>query len=107
MLRPPDRNPTFETRDTKRGIQLPQMFDGDPRLLRSVGERVTCRDDGNDSQEGWRFPERLLCPRGGRVKAPRKQDRKSTRLNSSHQIISYAVFCLKKKKKLRHTSLAV
>src|SRR5258708_22498761 len=29
-------------------------------------------------------------------------DRKSTRLNSSHQIISYAVFCLKKKKKTRH-----
>src|SRR5258708_5968275 len=28
----------------------------------------------------------------------RAQDRKSTRLNSSHQIISYAVFCLKKKK---------
>src|SRR5207244_12598534 len=28
-----------------------------------------------------------------------KVDRKSTRLNSSHQIISYAVFCLKKKKK--------
>src|SRR5438552_7521580 len=27
-----------------------------------------------------------------------KPDRKSTRLNSSHQIISYAVFCLKKKK---------
>src|SRR5207244_11767851 len=26
------------------------------------------------------------------------EDRKSTRLNSSHQIISYAVFCLKKKK---------
>src|SRR5258708_22140041 len=31
--------------------------------------------------------------------AQEKQDRKSTRLNSSHQIISYAVFCLKKKKK--------
>src|SRR5438552_17742601 len=30
---------------------------------------------------------------------PSKTDRKSTRLNSSHQIISYAVFCLKKKKK--------
>src|SRR5258708_29666105 len=29
------------------------------------------------------------------------QDRKSTRLNSSHQIISYAVFCLKKKKRHR------
>src|SRR5258708_29929141 len=31
------------------------------------------------------------------------RDRKSTRLNSSHQIISYAVFCLKKKKKQHHT----
>src|SRR5258708_26326497 len=31
--------------------------------------------------------------------APYLPDRKSTRLNSSHQIISYAVFCLKKKNK--------
>src|SRR5258708_16384729 len=30
------------------------------------------------------------------------RDRKSTRLNSSHQIISYAVFCLKKKKNIKH-----
>src|SRR2546426_7944270 len=30
----------------------------------------------------------------------RHQDRKSTRLNSSHLVISYAVFCLKKKKQL-------
>src|SRR3989475_155001 len=33
------------------------------------------------------------------LKAPKKEDRKSTRLNSSHSQISYAVFCLKKKKK--------
>src|SRR5258708_29951435 len=33
------------------------------------------------------------------VEAANDGDRKSTRLNSSHQIISYAVFCLKKKKK--------
>src|SRR5947199_4771931 len=32
----------------------------------------------------------------------RRQDRKSTRLNSSHLGISYAVFCLKKKKKTRN-----
>src|SRR5258708_21422047 len=32
----------------------------------------------------------------------RRRDRKSTRLNSSHQIISYAVFCLKKKKDNPH-----
>src|SRR2546430_5637572 len=34
----------------------------------------------------------------------RKADRKSTRLNSSHSQISYAVFCLKKKKKFRTAS---
>src|SRR5258708_29344340 len=34
-----------------------------------------------------------------------RADRKSTRLNSSHQIISYAVFCLKKKKKNTETSI--
>src|SRR5256885_4725707 len=31
------------------------------------------------------------------------KDRKSTRLNSSHLVISYAVFCLKKKKTIRET----
>src|SRR5438034_2650173 len=31
-------------------------------------------------------------------RAPHAEDRKSTRLNSSHTVISYAVFCLKKKK---------
>src|SRR5438552_4471364 len=35
----------------------------------------------------------------------RRLDRKSTRLNSSHQIISYAVFCLKKKKKNQNKSI--
>src|SRR5258708_22358225 len=34
-------------------------------------------------------------------------DRKSTRLNSSHQIISYAVFCLKKKKRGRPVGAAL
>src|SRR5258708_22828291 len=37
--------------------------------------------------------------RGRMIERLDLQDRKSTRLNSSHQIISYAVFCLKKKKK--------
>src|SRR2546430_17240505 len=36
-----------------------------------------------------------------------KRDRKSTRLNSSHSQISYAVFCLKKKKKKRKTVMCV
>src|SRR5256885_16802719 len=36
--------------------------------------------------------------RSSRRLPPRGEDRKSTRLNSSHLVISYAVFCLKKKK---------
>src|SRR5258708_14515549 len=43
-------------------------------------------------------------PSGASWALPGDRDRKSTRLNSSHQIISYAVFCLKKKKKTQ-TSL--
>src|SRR5256885_14340721 len=43
---------------------------------------------------------RLTMRRLGRARPNR--DRKSTRLNSSHLVISYAVFCLKKKKKTNH-----
>src|SRR6266542_797626 len=42
---------------------------------------------------------RRQLPAVGRAARPVGQDRKSTRLNSSHGSISYAVFCLKKKKK--------
>src|SRR5438132_10826840 len=44
--------------------------------------------------------EELLF-QGVRQLAPALGDRKSTRLNSSHTVISYAVFCLKKKNKNR------
>src|SRR2546428_6408093 len=40
--------------------------------------------------------------RGRKQKAAVEADRKSTRLNSSHDQISYAVFCLKKKNKTTH-----
>src|SRR3989442_5957260 len=39
--------------------------------------------------------------------APGGRDRKSTRLNSSHVRISYAVFCLKKKKTAQHKSTSI
>src|SRR5258708_29573206 len=45
-----------------------------------------------------RFPFNLLLRDLDRRIKTGRPDRKSTRLNSSHQIISYAVFCLKKKK---------
>src|SRR5438105_9579670 len=55
-----------------------------PRALRRLGD-----DAGRRIEQGQ-------SPRIS-VRAP--ADRKSTRLNSSHEWISYAVFCLKKKKK--------
>src|SRR5256885_8036998 len=46
-------------------------------------------------------PPKLACAlRAGSIHLSDAGDRKSTRLNSSHLVISYAVFCLKKKKKL-------
>src|SRR2546426_11048406 len=55
-----------------------------PRLARLPLQHVAGQPGG----------ERHVLRRGG----ARRADRKSTRLNSSHLVISYAVFCLKKKK---------
>src|ERR1035437_5249492 len=48
-------------------------------------------------------PEPSPAPRGAATRPPETKptDRKSTRLNSSHANISYAVFCLKKKEKIK------
>src|SRR5438132_6643676 len=43
--------------------------------------------------------DRRASPAVGNPACGARRDRKSTRLNSSHTVISYAVFCLKKKKK--------
>src|SRR5207244_13303657 len=60
------------------------------------------RGSGSRRFRGWAGGRRSRwCCRPRRLR-----DRKSTRLNSSHQIISYAVFCLKKKKKKKHTTKA-
>src|SRR5947208_8989293 len=59
-------------------------------LFRSIGP---ARDAGPPVPEGFVDGVRHTNPSGT------GGDRKSTRLNSSHQIISYAVFCLKKNKR--------
>src|SRR5205807_5836566 len=48
------------------------------------------RKENRDDRNAWRGPRRR--------ESSGVRDRKSTRLNSSHLVISYAVFCLKKKK---------
>src|SRR5256885_9762219 len=55
---------------------------------------LTCRKSVSLSQ--WCGESSIFS---GRSVGGAKSDRKSTRLNSSHLVISYAVFCLKKKKK--------
>src|SRR2546426_6912148 len=64
-------------------------------LFRSMRWRISC--GGTPSIGSSKTPLFLFCC--GKPPA----DRKSTRLNSSHLVISYAVFCLKKKKKKTQT----
>src|SRR5436309_11087623 len=79
-------------------------------LFRSVGAHPRGRRR-TFRRRTSRFPERrqprpvfrLRDTESGTARATRPGgDRKSTRLNSSHVKISYAVFCLKKKKKKKH-----
>src|SRR5256884_6699056 len=62
--------------------------------------RDTAPADRDWTGSRWGFCSRICAP--WRI----KRDRKSTRLNSSHGYISYAVFCLKKKTKHSRTSRA-
>src|SRR3712207_7569682 len=70
-------------------------------LFRSVEVVYAVGDESYFAASQILWPTRLLGdafdPHGALVGAPNR-DRKSTRLNSSHANISYAVFCLKKKK---------
>src|SRR3712207_8729968 len=75
-------------------------------LFRSLRSRLAVLLDRGEAAVG-RQPQGLRT--GVEVAEAVEQDRKSTRLNSSHANISYAVFCLKKKKRTRtctHTSHA-
>src|SRR2546429_3403055 len=52
-------------------------------------------------------PARILASPAVARRASSREDRKSTRLNSSHGYISYAVFCLKKKKNNAHNASTI
>src|SRR5207247_9299096 len=62
-----------------------------------LGEHIPHGRHGPASSE-WEWSLDTTARRAGAPSAGRGPDRKSTRLNSSHEWISYAVFCLKKKK---------
>src|SRR2546427_7940317 len=89
MIRRPPRSTLFPYTTLFRSAHPPRapVEKADQRdVVRTVGEQLQVID-------GVGAEQRLA---GG---APLPGDRKSTRLNSSHSQISYAVFCLKKKKK--------
>src|SRR3712207_9315746 len=82
MIRRPPRSTLFP---------YTTLFRSVPRPAADAPEAVPARRLSDDVA-------RRPHPRGRR-RVPARADRKSTRLNSSHANISYAVFCLKKKKK--------
>src|SRR5687768_17981942 len=87
MIRRPPRSTLFPYTTLFRSDGGREVVGAQLDLDAHVGCRVGRWDDGDDRVVA------VGVPRGP------ARDRKSTRLNSSHGYISYAVFCLKKKKK--------
>src|SRR3712207_7874290 len=96
MIRRPPRSTLFPYTTLFRSPQLRDEIRGFAVLHRARFHRETHRH-GDAGLLQARQAVRVLGADGG--------DRKSTRLNSSHANISYAVFCLKKKKILLTTCL--
>src|SRR5258707_7841300 len=99
MIRRPPRSTLFPYTTLFRSIDL-----GVQRRQFCVFQRRSARQqvESLENKSDFLVPENRICflgiqPAGAHYGAG-KQDRKSTRLNSSHANISYAVFCLKKKK---------
>src|SRR2546428_3443114 len=94
MPQPSERSRQSDSRGAKTAL-----FDEFARLAQALanGRRLEIVDV---LANGERTVERLAAETGLSVANARRStvDRKSTRLNSSHDQISYAVFCLKKKK---------
>src|SRR3712207_8141650 len=100
MIRRPPRSTLFPYTTLFRSMAAPRrgLGEGEQPAARSAPIRGGRRTAGTARGAGPAPLEpRRASP--GRVSALCGEDRKSTRLNSSHANISYAVFCLKKKKK--------
>src|SRR3712207_9146464 len=90
MIRRPPRSTLFPYTTLFRSDGLPDELH---RGIIGPDAARAAQPDRRQEPEGRRRDD----PQRGSQQCPRK-DRKSTRLNSSHANISYAVFCLKKKK---------
>src|SRR2546422_4990788 len=98
MIRRPPRSTLFPytTLFRSQNIQAPDVIGG------GIPKDIDNAARLQGSQEGEFLLQEFMC---SHILQP--EDRKSTRLNSSHGYISYAVFCLKKKKIKKVTLLFV
>src|SRR5688572_32739883 len=95
MIRRPPRSTLFPYTTLFRSETPPRPDARRLRRARDLARRALPPRGERPAPAG----ERCVASRGERRFRRRSEDRKSTRLNSSHSQISYAVFCLKKKKK--------
>src|SRR2546422_3126090 len=91
MIRRPPRSPLFP---------YPTLFRSRSTIARATAASATATAGAGAGVGGGGAAAFVVsCAASGR-------DRKSTRLNSSHGYISYAVFCLKKKKRRKHLHIS-
>src|SRR3712207_7711989 len=101
MIRRPPRSTLFPYTTLFRSLGVGDLLR--PEVDVAVLPMVLPRDHRREDQSDLAGAQ---VRKADRPRAPPLRDRKSTRLNSSHANISYAVFCLKKKKNLSYLVLA-
>src|SRR3712207_7447366 len=95
MIRRPPRSTLFPYTTLFRSFTAATFRSASSQGVRT-GKKTSSRDRGTSAQRVGRLSYIVIANRF----AQNRLDRKSTRLNSSHANISYAVFCLKKKNNL-------
>src|SRR2546430_13201994 len=100
MIRRPPRSTLFPYTTLFRSVELPREIEDLPAASRTAGiaDRPGVCSHDDKVRGGPRRRQVALDRLRFITEGQATEDRKSTRLNSSHSQISYAVFCLKKKK---------
>src|SRR3712207_7263566 len=100
MIRRPPRSTLFPYTTLFRSPKLPDVIPGGAPN-NPMGVAAMTLSGGEYAIHGTNRPESIgKFASYGCIRMLNQEDRKSTRLNSSHANISYAVFCLKKKNRL-------
>src|SRR4051812_49951578 len=102
MTRHPPRPPLFPYTTLFRSAAAQKAFPGWAMTTPLRRARILYRFLRLLEQHQDRISAAITAEHGKVLSDALGEDRKSTRLNSSHMSISYAVFCLKKKKKTYH-----